>query len=159
MMTLSKMEMDLYQQVILEHNRKPKNFRVMDHPTHKGEGYNPLCGDHFWVYLHVNAEGIVEDVSFDGSGCAISKASASMMTTLVKGRRIAELQSVVNEFKNLITGQIEPEQVEKIGRLKIFAGVKNYPTRVKCAGLAWHTLEGALSEKVQVINTEEEESK
>ncbi len=154
-MSLSKLESDLYQQVILEHNRKPKNYRKISEATHQAEGYNPLCGDHLWVYLQVSDAEVVDDVSFEGDGCAISKASASLMTTLIKGKTLADARIAIEQFRQLITGQIDPQAADKLGRLKIFSGVQHYPTRVKCAGLAWHTLENAAAHEHVVANTEQ----
>lgn len=139
---------DLYQQVILEHNKKPRNYRVIATPTHKAEGYNPLCGDHLWITLIVNAEGIVEDIAFQGDGCAISKASASMMTSHIKGKSVDEAKKSFSEFHKLVIGELHPDRDPNIlGRLSIFSGIWKYPSRVKCAALAWHTLNGALAEQ------------
>lgn len=145
---------ELYQQVILEHNKKPRNFRKMEEFTHHAEGYNPLCGDHLEVYLQVNDQNIVEDVSFIGDGCAISKASASMMTTSLKGKNVEEAKQLFKEFHQLVTGEIDPEKMENnLGKLAIFSGIWHFPARVKCASLSWHTMKGAL-DKEQTITTE-----
>jgi len=142
---------ELYQQVILEHNRKPKNFKKLDNPSHKAEGFNPLCGDHLWVYLHVNEKNLIEEVSFDGHGCAISKASASMMTVSLKGKSVDEAQVLFKEFHQLVTGKLSPDKDEhSLGRLKIFSGIWKFPSRVKCAALAWHAMSGALDDESQI---------
>ncbi len=145
---------DLYQEVILEHNKKPRNFHKMENATHFAEGYNPLCGDHYIVYLKMNPSGIIEDLSFEGSGCAISKASASMMTTSVKGKTIPEAEELFEQFHKLVKGELKPDKdPNKLGKLAIFSGVWQYPARVKCAGLSWHAMHGALN-KVQSVSTE-----
>lgn len=145
---------DLYQQVILEHNKKPRNFRKIEAASHSAEGFNPLCGDHLWVYLTINSDGIIEDVAFEGSGCAISKASASLMTTELKGKTTAQAQLLFREFQELLTKQLDPDKDQHaLGKLKIFSGIWRYPARVKCAALAWHALNGALSRQ-QSVSTE-----
>lgn len=145
-------QMELYQQVILEHNKRPKNFGKLPAPTHHAEGFNPLCGDHLWVYLAVDAEGLIQDVTFEGSGCAISKASASMMTQALKGKTTAAAETMFSEFQKLLKGELNPEtnSPNSLGKLKIFSGIWQYPARVKCAALAWHALHGALSQQVTV---------
>ena len=141
---------ELYQQVILDHNKKPRNFRKIESPTHTAEGHNPLCGDQLTIYLDlVNDE--VKDVSFEGSGCAISKASASMMTQAVKGKSKEEAENLFKEFHSMVTGELNEETEENsLGNLKIFAGVREFPVRVKCATLAWHTLHAALNKQDQI---------
>lgn len=147
---------ELYQQVILDHNRKPRNFRKIDEPTHICPGHNPLCGDHITVYIHIE-EGLVKDVSFEGSGCAISKASASMMTESVKGKTLDEVRNIFNDFHNMLMGELDPAvQEHHLGKLAIFEGVKEYSSRVKCASLSWHALVGALDMKTD-ISTEGED--
>lgn len=144
----------LYQQVILEHNKKPRNFRKIESPTHYAEGFNPLCGDHFHVYLIVNESGVVDDASFEGHGCAISKASASMMTDTVKGRPLTEVQNLFEEFHKLVIGELDPDKQEHhLGKLKIFSGIWKYPSRVKCAALAWHAINGAINHN-ETVSTE-----
>ena len=134
---------DLYQEVILDHNRRPHNFRVIDTPTAKQEGYNPLCGDRLTLYLKVEGDTIA-DVSFEGAGCAISKASASMMTDALKGRTVAEANALFERFHRMVT--TPPDQVvEDMGKLSCLAGVREFPVRVKCASLAWHTLRAAMA--------------
>ncbi|MDT7541473.1 MAG: nitrogen fixation protein NifU [Acidobacteriota bacterium] len=136
---------ELYQQVILDHNKKPRNFRRMDDATESAEGFNPLCGDQLTVYLRT-ANGIVDEVSFEGSGCAISKASASMMTQAVKGKTREEVEQLFGEFHRMVIGELDEEAAPNaLGRLKIFAGVREFPARVKCASLPWHTLHSALA--------------
>jgi nitrogen fixation NifU-like protein len=144
---------ELYQQVILDHNKKPRNFHKLENANRKAEGYNPLCGDHLNVYLHVEGDQ-VQDVSFEGSGCAISKASASMMTQAVKGKSKQEAETLFEEFHRMATGELDSEnQPNHLGKLKIFAGVRDFPARVKCATLSWHTMHAALNEE-QAATTE-----
>ncbi len=144
---------ELYQQVILDHNKKPRNFHKLENANRKAEGYNPLCGDQLNVYLHVE-EDQVQDVSFEGSGCAISKASASMMTQAVKGKTKAEAEALFNEFHRMAMGELDEEnEPNNLGKLKIFAGVRDFPARVKCATLSWHTMHAALHDE-QVVTTE-----
>ena len=145
---------ELYQQVILDHNKSPRNFRVIEHPSHHAEGYNPLCGDRIDVFVTVN-DGIVEDISFQGKGCAISKASASLMSSIVKGKSVEEAEKLFEKFHDLITGKLgDNPDVEEIGKLAVLAGVKDFPARVKCASLAWHTMINALKEEKEIISTE-----
>ena len=144
---------ELYQQVILDHNKKPRNFHKLENANHSAEGFNPLCGDHLNVYLDVEDD-LVKDVSFEGSGCAISKASASMMTQAVKGKTKAEAEKLFNEFHRMATGQMDEEtEPNDLGKLTIFAGVRDFPARVKCATLSWHTMHAALNEQ-QKVSTE-----
>jgi nitrogen fixation protein NifU and related proteins len=134
---------DLYQEVILDHNRRPRNFHALADASHSAEGYNPLCGDRLTLYLKM-ADGVVQDVSFEGAGCAISKASASLMTDAVKGKSIVEAQALFERFHRMVT--TPPEQpVEDMGKLSVLAGVREFPVRVKCASLAWHTLKAAMT--------------
>ena len=133
---------DLYQEVILDHNRRPRNFRAIAAPTHQADGHNPLCGDRLSLYVQV-ADGTIADVAFEGAGCAISKASASLMTDAVKGQSVAAAQELFERFHRMVT--TPPDQpVESLGKLAVFAGVREFPVRVKCASLAWHTLKAAL---------------
>jgi nitrogen fixation NifU-like protein len=134
---------DLYQEVILDHNRRPRNFHALADPSHTAEGYNPLCGDRLTLYLKLDA-GVVTDVSFEGAGCAISKASASLMTDAVKGKTIGEAQALFDRFHRMVTTPPE-EPVEDLGKLSALAGVREFPVRVKCASLAWHTLKAAMA--------------
>ena len=145
---------ELYQQVILDHNKKPRNFKKLETANRHAEGYNPLCGDQLAVYLQMEDERIA-DVSFEGSGCAISKASASMMTQSVKGKTRAEAETFFSEFHRMVTGELDEEATpNNLGRLKIFAGVREFPARVKCASLSWHTLHAALAGEDTAVTTE-----
>ena len=144
---------DLYQQVILDHNKKPRNFHKLNAANHTADGHNPLCGDQLSVYLQLEDD-VVKDISFEGSGCAISKASASMMTQAVKGKTKAEAETLFNDFHRMVTGELDEEtESNDLGRLKIFAGVRDYPARVKCASLSWHTMHAALNGE-ETISTE-----
>ena len=143
---------ELYQQIILDHNKSPKNFRVIEDPDREVEAYNPLCGDHYTIYMTLEGDRVV-DVSFQGSGCAISKASASVMTELVKGKTREEAEELFNRFHDLVTGKLEADMFE-LGKLAAFAGVRDYPARVKCASLSWHTLHAALTSDKESITTE-----
>jgi nitrogen fixation NifU-like protein len=133
---------DLYQEVILDHNKRPRNFRRIEPASHHAEGHNPLCGDKLSLSLQVDG-GVVTDIAFQGSGCAISKASASLMTDSVKGRGVAEVRELFDRFHRMVTTPID-QPVENLGKLAVFAGVREFPVRVKCASLAWHTLKAAL---------------
>ncbi|MFN7930350.1 MAG: SUF system NifU family Fe-S cluster assembly protein [Blastocatellia bacterium] len=145
---------ELYQQVILDHNKKPRNFRPLDAPSLTQEGHNPLCGDHITLQLELDGD-TIKDVGFQGSGCAISKASSSMMTTAVKGKTRAEVEVMADEFVKMVRGELDPETEENhLGRLKIFAGVKEFPARVKCAALSWRTVQAAISEEHSAVSTE-----
>jgi nitrogen fixation NifU-like protein len=142
---------ELYQQVILDHNKKPRNFRKIDTPSHTAEGHNPLCGDQLTIYLAMENDE-VKDVAFEGSGCAISKASASMMTQAVKGKSKEQAEKLFTEFHSMVTTDDENEE-SILGNLRIFSGVREFPVRVKCATLAWHTLHAALN-KQEIVSTE-----
>ncbi len=145
---------ELYQQVILDHNRSPRNFRRIDDATRKVEGFNPLCGDRYTVYIKLEND-VIKDISFEGAGCAISKASASVMTSELKGRTEEEAEALFDKFHKLVTGEIHPEDGDDdLGKLAAFSGVSEFPTRVKCAILAWHTVHAALQTKEQVVSTE-----
>ena len=145
---------DLYQQIILEHNKNPRNFREMPDPTRKVEGYNPLCGDHYTVFLLLDGD-TIKDIAFTGNGCAISKASASVMSTTVKGKTREEAEQYFQTFHRLVTGDITGLSTDELGRLAAFSGVSEFPARVKCASLAWHTLRTALeTEAKEVVTTE-----
>ena len=140
---------ELYQQVILDHNKKPRNFRKLEEANHSAEGFNPLCGDHLTIYVDVE-DNSVKEIAFEGSGCAISKAAASMMTQAVKGKSRQEAEDLFNEFHSMVTGDLDEETDEnKLGNLRIFAGVREFPVRVKCATLPWHTLHAALNNEQQ----------
>ena len=146
----------LYQEVILDHNRKPRNYGALDNPSHKAEGLNPLCGDHIFLTLRMQGNK-VEDVAFRGEGCAICKASTSMMTTSVKGKSVDEAETLVQEFRDMATGKLDVQkQPNHLGRLAVFEGVKDLPSRVKCAILPWHTLHAAFN-SVATTTTENEE--
>jgi nitrogen fixation NifU-like protein len=137
---------DLYQEVILDHNKRPRNFRAIEAPTHRAEGYNPLCGDRLDLYVQIDGD-VITDVAFQGTGCAISKASASLMTDAVKGHTVGEARELFERFHQVVT--TPPDQpVEDLGKLSVLAGVREFPVRVKCASLAWHTLKAALERKV-----------
>ena len=145
---------ELYQQVILDHNRSPRNFRRMDDATRKVEGFNPLCGDRYTVYIRLEND-VIRDISFEGAGCAISKASASVMTSELKGKTEKEAEALFDKFHKLVTGELHPDdQNDDLGKLAAFSGVSEFPTRVKCAILAWHTVHAALQSKEQVVSTE-----
>ena len=144
---------DLYQEVILEHNKNPRNFREIEGADRTADGNNPLCGDALRVYVKLDGD-TVSDVAFKGSGCAISKASASIMTQVVKGRSKEEAEILFHQFHGMVTGSLDAEKDEnQLGKLKIFAGVLEFPARVKCASLSWHTLNAALHGE-EVISTE-----
>ncbi|HEV8525472.1 MAG TPA: SUF system NifU family Fe-S cluster assembly protein [Terriglobales bacterium] len=144
---------DLYQDIILEHSKRPRNYRALEAANRTVEGYNPLCGDHFTVYLDVEGDHI-RDISFQGSGCAISKASASMMTQVVKGKRMQETEELFEKFHHVVTGENGADSNE-LGKLAAFAGVSEFPVRVKCATLAWHALRAALKGEQHPVSTEE----
>jgi nitrogen fixation protein NifU and related proteins len=144
---------ELYQEIILEHSKQPRNYRALPGAQHKAEGYNPLCGDHFTVYVSVDGD-TIRDVSFEGSGCAISKASASMMTQTLKGKSRPEAEKIFERFHKLVTGRAESNGGESLGKLAAFSGVSEFPVRVKCATLAWHTLQAALKDQHETVSTE-----
>jgi nitrogen fixation NifU-like protein len=136
---------ELYQEQILDHNKQPRNFRAIAEPTTHAEGHNRSCGDQLTVYLKLD-DGVIQDISFEGKGCAISKASASMMTAALKGKTIKEAEAIFESFHDMVAGEeeLEAEELEQLGKLAAFAGVREYPSRVKCASLPWHTLHAAL---------------
>jgi nitrogen fixation NifU-like protein len=144
----------LYQEVILDHNRRPRNWGVLADATHKAEGVNPLCGDHIHLTLRVKDD-TVDAIQFQGESCAICKASASMMTTVVKGKSCADAEELVKEFRDMATGKLDSSGSHHLGRLTVFAGVRDLPTRVKCAILPWHTLHAALN-SIETTTTEAE---
>jgi len=144
---------DLYQEVILEHAKAPRNFRVLATPTGTAEGSNPLCGDRCSVNISMRGE-VIEDVAFQGSGCAISRASASMMTQALKGKTLQEADSLFRSFHRMVTGQRNDADKSELGKLKVFGGISEFPTRVKCATLAWHTLQAALHGDREPVTTE-----
>jgi nitrogen fixation NifU-like protein len=146
---------ELYQQVILDHNKSPRNFRKIDNPKYFLEGFNPLCGDNITVYLDVDENQIIKDISFQGSGCAISKASASLMTSLLKGKTVEEAKILFEKFHHLVTAKMDKEiELEDLGKLAVFSGVREFPARVKCASLAWHTMISALEGKRDKVSTD-----
>jgi nitrogen fixation protein NifU and related proteins len=138
---------DLYQEVILDHNKRPRNYRVMENADHRADGHNPLCGDRVTVFVRLTGDRI-DDVSFQGSGCAISKASASLMTDSVKGQSLGDVEALFRDFQSMVTAPPDSEIVEadSLGKLAVFAGVREFASRVKCATLAWHALRAALKE-------------
>ena len=147
---------ELYQQVILDHNKNPRNFKRLETANREQEGYNPLCGDHITLYLEMDGD-FIKDVGFQGSGCAISKASASMMTAAVKGKTKGEAEVMFDEFHRMVKGDLDAETEQNhLGRLKIFAGVREFPARVKCASLSWHTLRAAMEDSGESVTTEDE---
>ncbi len=144
---------DLYQEVIIDHNRSPRNFGKLESPDRTLEGFNPLCGDRLTLYLKL-VDNQIDDISFDGSGCAISVASASLMTDAMKGKTTEEAEDIFNNFHDLVTSDGSNVDTEKLGKLAALAGVREYPTRVKCATLCWHTLNSALAGKDSSVSTE-----
>ena len=144
---------ELYQQVILDHNKNPRNFGEMADATSRVDGYNPLCGDHYTVFVKKEGNKIAE-VSFTGNGCAISKASASVMSSTVKGKSVSEAESLFETFHRLVTGDASGVSAADLGRLAAFSGVSEFPARVKCATLAWHTLKSALEGRDEKVTTE-----
>jgi nitrogen fixation protein NifU and related proteins len=142
---------DLYQETILDHNKRPRNFKKLENANRSADGYNPLCGDKVKVYLRVE-DGRVQDLSFEGSGCAISKASASVMTESLKGKSVEEVESIFKRFRDLVMGKTE--DADDLGKLVVFSGVCEFPARVKCATLAWHALQAALQDSKQAVSTE-----
>ena len=144
---------ELYQQVILDHNKHPRNFGELDGADRHADGYNPLCGDRLTLYMNLEGN-VISDVSFVGSGCAISKASASLMTDAVKGKTLAEAQRLFDEFHSMITSSGTPSNLDILGKLAVLAGVRDYPTRIKCASLAWHTLRAAFESSQELASSE-----
>ena len=142
---------DLYQETILDHNKRPRNFKKLEGANRTADGYNPLCGDKVKVYLRVE-EGKVKDLSFEGSGCAISKASASVMTESLKGKTVEEVDAIFKRFRDLVMGK--SGEADDLGKLVVFSGVCEFPTRVKCATLAWHALQAALLDSHEAVSTE-----
>jgi len=143
----------LYQDVILDHNRSPLNYRRMENANRRVEGNNPLCGDRLTVWLRMEG-GVIADATFQGLGCAISMASASLMTSAVKGKTRAEAEALFNRFRRMITGSGEPAETESLGKLAVFSGVSEFPIKVKCASLSWHAMKAALDEPDAVVSTE-----
>ena len=147
---------DLYQDLILDHQKNPRNFGELPGANHHADGFNPLCGDKIALDLKVDSKGVIEDIRFKGSGCAISKASASMMTAALKGKSTGEAEKIFHGFHDMVMGK-EGAPKQDLGKLKVFAGVREYPARVKCASLAWHTLEAALHDEKNVVSTDDGE--
>lgn len=145
---------ELYQEVILDHNRRPRNFRELADANHKAEGFNPLCGDRLTLFLKLDGD-VIRDASFQGSGCAISKASASLLTDSVKGKTVAETAALFERFHRMVTlAPDASEDFSDLGKLAVLSGVREFPVRVKCASLAWHTLRAALAAKQETVTTE-----
>jgi nitrogen fixation NifU-like protein len=144
---------ELYQEVILDHHKRPRNFGPLHEANRRAEGRNPLCGDHLSVHVDVEG-GVIKDVRFEGAGCAISRASASLMTDAVKGKKVEEAERMFEEFHQMVTSGVEDAVEESLGKLAVFCGVREYPSRVKCASLAWHTLHAALEAKGEAASTE-----
>jgi len=142
---------DLYQEVILDHNKRPRNFRIIPQPTHQANGINPLCGDRISVYLDIEDE-VIRDISFQGAGCAISSASASLMTEALKGKPVAEIEHLFEAFHDVV--RAEWKCPKGLGKLSVLAGVRDYPSRVKCATLAWHAVRAALEARKEAVATE-----
>lgn len=146
---------ELYQEVILDHNRRPRNFGPLPEANHHAEGVNPLCGDH--LTLHVDVEhGVIARVAFEGAGCAISRASASLMTDAVKGKRVEEAEKMFDEFHRMVLSGADEPAGASLGKLGVLCGVREFPSRVKCASLAWHTLHAALGSTSAVVTTEDQ---
>lgn len=143
----------LYQDVILDHNRSPQNYRVMENANRRVEGNNPLCGDRLTVWLRME-NGRIADATFQGLGCAISMASASLMTSAVKGKSRAEAEVLFERFRRMITGSAEPADADSLGKLAVFSGVSEFPIKVKCASLSWHAMKAALDAPDAVVSTE-----
>ncbi len=152
-MTASSDLSDLYQEVVLDHGKRPRNFGPLADATHHAEGLNPLCGDHYTVFARLDGDRVAE-ARFVGSGCAISKASASVMTGVVKGKTRAEIDALFERFHRLVTEGPRPGDDDTLGKLAVFGGVHEYPTRVKCASLAWHALRAALAGQGEPVSTE-----
>ena len=146
---------ELYQQVILDHNRNPHNFRKPEHANRSVEGYNPLCGDHYTIHLQIEDD-VIADIGFEGSGCAISKSSASVMTTLLKGKSKEEAEKLFESFVGMVKGELLEDEAVKLGKLAVFQGVREFPTRTKCATLSWHAMERALAGEGETVSTEVE---
>ena len=145
---------ELYQDIIMDHNKNPQNFHKLENATKIVDGKNPLCGDHYTIYMKIE-DGIIQDIGFDGSGCAISKASGSVMTTILKGKPVAEAEELFKKFHEVVTGSMDiDEAIFDLGKLGAFAGVAEFPSRVKCASLAWHAMHQGISSNENEISTE-----
>lgn len=145
---------ELYQEVIVDHGRRPRNFGKLGDFNRTADGFNPLCGDKLKVYLNVDAEDVITGISFEGIGCAISQASASLMTEALKGKKIAHAELLAQSFRSVLMDEAAPPHPVDLGKLAVLTGVKDYPSRVKCATLAWHTLHAALAGSNQPASTE-----
>jgi nitrogen fixation NifU-like protein len=144
----------LYQEVILDHNKNPRNFKKLEDADCSVEGYNPLCGDHYTIFLKMDGE-VISEIAFQGSGCAISKASASVMSTAVKGKTRAEAEVLFKKFHHLVRGEMQGETgIDELGKLAAFSGVSEFPARVKCAILPWHTMKNAIEKNKETVSTE-----
>ena len=148
---------ELYQQLILDHNKSPRNFRVLDPADRSAEGDNPLCGDSVQIYLQVDND-CITDIGFQGSGCAISKASASLMTDAIKGKTLDEAEEQFREFHDMLTDPTNAPDLDQMGKLAVFSGVRDYPARVKCATLSWHTLKAAMQNAQTPVTTERDDT-
>jgi len=144
---------ELYQEVILDHSKQPRNFHALQNATHEAKGHNPLCGDRLTLYL-IMSDDLIQDVAFEGAGCAISTASASMLTEALKGKTVLEAETIFYAFHDQVTGKGTRDESSRLGKLAVFVGVRDYPVRVKCATLAWHTLRSALKQETEAISTE-----
>jgi len=146
---------ELYQEVILDHNKNPRNFGKLENHSHHANGHNPLCGDKLELFIEV-VDDVIKDIAFTGSGCAISTSSASIMTQFLKGKTLSDTRHFFNDFHDLVTGiPISEEQIDDMGKLAVFAGVQEFPARVKCASLSWHTLMNALDSEIETAQTED----
>ena len=150
---------ELYQELILEHNKKPRNFHALEYATHTAEGFNPLCGDKLKLYIDLAAGGVIKDIGFEGSGCALFKASSSMMTEAVKGKTKSEAEKLFGTFHNMLSRETKLASATaggtvKLGKLEVFSGVNEFPVRVKCATLPWHTLNAGLASSTKTVSTE-----
>ena len=149
---MSELE-ELYQEIVMDHNRRPRNFQPLDVANRKADGFNPFCGDTLTLYLQVEDDTIT-DVGFEGSGCAISKASASMMTESIKGKSMSEAERIFDAFHQMLTHETDERDSKVLGDLELLSGVSEFPTRIKCATLAWHTMRSALEESDETVKTE-----
>ena len=145
---------NLYQEVIFDHNRNPRNFRVMENANRVVDGYNPLCGDRLTLYLSIDDHGVIQDASFQGEGCAISTASVSLMTEMIKGKTVQDAEQLFEQFHNITTSHDDEIKLEELGKLAVLAGVRDYPSRVKCATLPWHTMNAAIKNEATTVTTE-----
>jgi nitrogen fixation NifU-like protein len=146
---------ELYQETILDHNSSPRNFREMENPDYEAEGFNPLCGDQYTVYLKVGDNEVITEVAFKGQGCAISKSSASIMTQILKGKKVSDAKQLFDRFHDIVSLDKDlPSDLDEMDKMAVFAGVREFPNRVKCASLSWHTMKSALEGEQETITTE-----